>query len=114
MILTELAVDAGEFAARTGWVAKPEGMCKGPVCVPLPGGTSERLDATTLSERLGMAMVRDDDHDLWALGPATVTGKALTTAEMPELVLPDLRTSEAFDVASLRGHKVLLVAWASW
>jgi hypothetical protein len=114
VILTELEVDAGEFASRTGWVAKPEGMCKGPVCVPLPGGTSSPLDAKVLSQRLGMPLVADEEHGLFALGPASVTGRALTTADMPDLVLPDLRTGEAFDVASLRGQKVLLVAWASW
>ncbi len=36
MILQSLAVDAEEFAARTGWEAKPEGLCKGSVCVPAP------------------------------------------------------------------------------
>jgi hypothetical protein len=32
---------------------------------------------------------------------------------MPELVLRDF-DGDAFDLASLRGRKVVLIAWASW
>jgi hypothetical protein len=62
-----------------------------------------------------MPLVHDDDSDLWALGPESgVTGRALTTATAPSLTLPDLRTGDPFALESLRGQKVLLVAWASW
>ena len=118
MILTSLQVDGAGLEARTGWAIKPEGACKGEVCVPLPAGgraTGGTVDATALAERLGMPVVHDAAHGLWALGPETaVTGRALSTAEAPELVLPDLRTGEAFALSSLRGRKVVLVAWASW
>jgi len=60
-----------------------------------------------------MPLVRDDAVDLWALGPSTVGGKALADARAPSLVLPD-RAGNEFDVDSLRGQKVLLLAWASW
>ena len=86
--------------------------------MPLPdavrnaGGT---VDAPAFAERLGMPLVGDGDHGLWALGPATVpTGRALATAEAPELELPDLRTGEPFRLSSLRGQNVMLLAWASW
>ena len=46
MILDSLTVDPSDFAARTGWEAKPEGLCKGDRCVPVPGGTGAPLDAT--------------------------------------------------------------------
>ena len=111
MILTRETVDAHEFEARTGWAIKPEGACKGDVCVPLPSGP---LRVSVLSERLGMPVVRDDAHGLVALGPATVgSGRALTTAVAPELELPD-KDGNPFRLSSLLGQKVLLVAWASW
>ncbi len=111
MLLTSLAIDPAAFEARTGWAIKPEGACKGPVCVPLP---SAPIDAAGLSERLGMPLVHDEDAGLWALGPETaVTGRALTTADAPELELPDV-DGNPFKLSSLRGQKVLLVAWASW
>jgi peroxiredoxin len=37
----------------------------------------------------------------------------LTTATAPDLVLPDA-DGNPFHLSSLRGQKVLLVAWASW
>jgi hypothetical protein len=117
VILDDLVVDAGAFANRTGWVIKPEGACKGDVCVPLPPEArtpSDLLDVRVVADRLGMPIVGDDDHDLWALGPETAsTGKVLTTATAPDLVLPDV-DGNPFRLSTLLGQKVLLVAWASW
>lgn len=111
MILTSERVDAAELQRRTGWEVKPQGACKGDACVPLPAGP---LTAQTLAERLGMPLVHDDEHGLWALGPETaINGRALTTAQSPDLTLPDL-DGNPFSLGSLRGQKVLLVAWASW
>jgi hypothetical protein len=117
VILHDLAVDEHELAARTGWEIKTQGACKAEACVPLPPAAhlaGGRLDATVLSERLGMPLVADAAHGIWALGPETaVTGRALTSAVAPELVLPDA-DGNPFKLSSLRGQKVLLVAWASW
>jgi hypothetical protein len=115
VILDRLDLDADVFATQTGWEVKPEGACRGDVCVPLPAEANSggRLDITVVAERLRMPLVHDDDHDVWALGPASVTGRALTTAAAPELTLPDL-AGRPFSLSSLRGQKVLLVAWASW
>ena len=74
VILSELAVDAGAFETRTGWKLKPEGACKGDICVPMPDAVRRadgRLDAQVLADRLGMPLVSDEAHGVWALGPAT-------------------------------------------
>lgn len=117
MILDDLVVDAAEFEARTGWSAKPEGLCKGEICVPAKGvdAGEGRLDVSVLSEKLGMPIVHDSSRGVLALGPACL-GRSLDTAVAPELDLPDLRTgaSNRFSLSSLHGRKVLLVAWASW
>jgi hypothetical protein len=111
VILTSLDLDPAGFERRTGWALKPEGACKGDVCVPVPGERS--LDA--VAARLGMPLVEDAEHGLWSLGPeSAVTGRALTTAAVPAITLPDVLTGEPFSLSSLRGQKVLLVAWASW
>lgn len=109
MLVDTLDIDAEAFHAATGWEIKPEGACKGDVCVPLPDGFSLRHAA----DRLGMAIVHDDDHGLWAVGPESLGGRALVTADAPELVLDDLDGSE-FRLSSLRGQKVVLVAWAPY
>lgn len=114
MLLDSLDLTADAFADATGWVAKPEGMCKGDSCVPVPGaiGDDGRLDVAAVAERLGMALVEDEPTGVWALGPES-GGRALTTATAPEIVLPDI-DGNPFDLAAMHGRKVLLVAWASW
>jgi hypothetical protein len=112
MILTRLEVTSEELERRAGWKLEPEGACKGDRCVQLPRMDGGLLDARVLSERLGMALVHDPKHEMWALGPES-EGHALTSAELPEITLPD-RHGEPFSFESLRGTKILLVAWASW
>jgi hypothetical protein len=111
MILETLEIDAERFAAGTGWEIKPEGACKADLCVPL--GTTGGFDLAGVADRLGMALFRDEAEGLWALGPETLGGRALATAVAPELVLKDLAGDE-FRLSSLRGQKVVLVAWAPY
>jgi hypothetical protein len=115
MILESLDLDAEAFEAATGWAIKPQGACKGDVCVPLPSAARPdgKLDATALAARLGMPLVHDDGSGLFALGPETAGGRALTTAVAPDLALPDL-DGRVVRIADLRPLRVVLVAWASW
>jgi hypothetical protein len=112
VILTSLSLDETEFEARTGWAIKPQGACKAEMCVPLGGIDTRPLDVHALAQRLGMPLVRDDANDLWCLGPESI-GRALQSAEAPDLALPD-RNGDEFRLSSLRGQKVFLLAWASW
>ena len=111
MIVDSLDVSPEEFAAGTGWTIKPEGACKGEVCVPLD--RTAGFDVRATAERLRMALVRDDEAGVWALGPESLGDRALVTAEAPDLVLDDL-DGNPFRLSSLRGRKVLLVAWAPY
>jgi hypothetical protein len=115
VLLTSTTTDPAAFEDATGWAIKPEGACRGEVCVPLPDDVRADggLDVRVLAERLGMPVLRDEDHDVMALGPSTVVGHALESAVAPELELPDAH-GNPFRLSSLLGKKVLLVAWASW
>jgi hypothetical protein len=114
MILDTVRVPVGRFEDGTGWALKPEGACRGEVCVPLPAGVDgDVVDVAVVADRLGMPLVHDPDEGLWSLGPATLGGHVLPTAEAPELELPDL-DGNLFRLSSLRGTKVLLVAWAPY
>jgi hypothetical protein len=111
MIFETLDVTADEFARATGWEIKPEGACRDERCVPLPEmGAS--FDLRAAADALRMPIVRDDETGSIALGPES-GGRALTSARAPELRLRDWRGTE-FALSSLRGTKVMMVAWASW
>lgn len=115
MIISSPEVERDELRRRTGWEIKPQGACKGDVCVPLQGRLldGDTVDMEILAPLLGMPIVRDETHDLWAVGPES-GGRALASAEVPAIVLPDVRTGEPFALRSLLGRKVVLTAWASW
>lgn len=115
VLLTSTITDPDSFEDATGWAIKPQGACRGEVCVPLPGQARAEggIDVAVVAERLGMPVLRDDAHGLVALGPSTVVGRALESAVAPELELPDA-DGNPFRLSSLHGKKVLLVAWASW
>ncbi|HUS61675.1 MAG TPA: ResA-like WAxxUGC motif-containing protein, partial [Acidimicrobiales bacterium] len=71
------------------------------------------VDVAAVAERLGMPIVAEVEAGLWAVGPETLSGHALATAEAPELVLADLEGDE-FRLSSLRGQKVVIVSWAPY
>ena len=116
MIITDFeAVTVDAFADATGWDPKPQGLCRGEICVPAPGVRRDdgTIDVASAAERLGMPLVHDADAGVWALGPGTTSGRVLSTAVAPDPVLID-RHGNPFRLSSLHGRKVLLVAWASY
>jgi len=108
-------VTTAEFAAATGWDPKPQGLCRGEVCVPAPGARRDdgTVDVLAAADRLGMPVVRDDLHAITAVGPGSTSGRTLSTAVAPDPTLID-RDGAPFRLSSLHGRKVLLVAWASY
>lgn len=124
MILHDLTVPIAQFERGTGWQLKPEGACRGDVCIPLRDATPDAVadddhhsagtvDVAAVAEQMGLPLVHDADHDVWALGPWSGSGRALVSAEAPELVLPDLDGTD-FALSSLRGQKVLILSWAPY
>jgi hypothetical protein len=108
VIIDRLDVSAEEFQAATGWEVKPEGACKGEVCVPLDEGD---FDLPAAAARLGMEVV--SESGVWAIGPETLAGRTLATADASDFHLPDLDGNE-FHITALRGQKVLVVSWAPY
>lgn len=113
MILETLTIDRAAFEAGTGWQLKAEGACKGDVCIPLDPAPGKTMDVGTVAQQMGLPLVEEPEFGLWALGPESVGGRALTTAQAPDLRLPDLEGHE-FRLSSLRGQKVLVYAWAPY
>src|SRR5262245_1452159 len=115
MILDRLDPTLDEFARGTGWTLKPEGACREEVCIPLPRGARRadgRVDVRAAADALGMGLVGESAHGLFAPGPVS-GGRALSTAVGPDITLP-ARHGRPFSLASLRGTKVFMCAWASW
>ena len=114
MLISSPTVSRQAFEEGTGWVLAPEGACRGDVCIPLtdpPEG--DDVDVASIAGQMGLPLVRSERHGLAALGPSSVGARTLISAEAPELRLPDLDGNE-FTLSSLRGQKVLLLAWSPY
>ena len=107
MITDSAEVDPAEFERATGWALKPEGACRGDVCVILGGRMLPELAA-----RLQMPLGHDAEAGLWSLGPRV---ELLLEAggEAPDFELPDL-DGKLHRLAGERGRKVMILAWAPW
>ncbi len=110
MLVEDINMTAAEFQQVTDWEIKAEGACRGDVCVPLPDGD---FDAAAVLDRLGMAVVHEAELGLSAIGPETLSGRSLSSTDASDFCLPDL-DGRSFELASLAGEKVLLVAWAPY
>jgi len=113
MLLENLKVERDAFETGTGWQLKPEGACKGDVCIPLSSKPGQTVDVERIAREMGLPLVAEPASGLWALGPESIGARALTSAEAPDFSLPDLSGRE-FTLWSLRGQKVLLFAWAPY
>lgn len=107
-----------QIRAELGWELKPEGLCRGDVCMPvrdpdrLVGG--DGIDLEVLAEVLGRPLALDVDESAAALAEAPVErSAALASLEAPDFTLPDLQ-GRMHSLSQHRGKKVLLIAYASW
>jgi hypothetical protein len=115
-----LWLSSSELEAATGWSSRPEGFCRGTVCVPVPAGREreflrgDRIDATGLWRHLGQPLEHSEDGRTWVFGTgAADRAGALSSLEAPDFSLPD-RSGRRHSLSEHRGKKVLLVSWASW
>ncbi len=113
MLLKSLEITRSEFETGTGWQLKPEGACKGEVCIPLKTSPGDIINIEELAGDMNLPLASEPEQHIWALGPESIGGRALTTAEAPNLTLPDL-DGKRFELSSLRGKKVVVYAWAPY
>jgi hypothetical protein len=111
-------VDEESLEAATGWTLKPEGLCRGEVCVPVRerdalrvGG---RLDLAQVAAALDRPVVVDADEAVVVIGAErSARRRALRDLELPDLTLPDLEGTER-SLGEWRGRRKMLFVFASW
>jgi hypothetical protein len=113
-----LLVEPARLPDALGWELKPEGLCRGGVCVPVGDvaalSVEGRLDVAAVADALGCLSVVDTGAGMVAVAlPAEQRRQALDGLKAPDFTLPDL-DGTAHSLAEWRGRKKLLVAFANW
>ena len=120
----ELYIPQDEVAAATGFDIKPEGACRGGLCIPLDNSTEagffrkvddrDYFNVSKLAARLKQPVVVDREHKVWSFGPVPAAqASSLDSALAPDFALAD-REGKLVRLSDFRGKKVLLLTWASW
>ncbi len=115
-----LWLSAADAETATGWSLKPEGLCRGTVCIPAPPADRDayvRGGATNIAafwRRMDAPIGASAAGDIWALGePAETRAAELASLDAPDFALPDI-DGHVHRLSDYRGQKVFLATWASW
>ena len=114
-------VPLSDLPSATGWEVRPEGVCAGDTCVPLPAGESwsdaEAFNLSAFARHLGMAEAAEAAHAgegiVAFVSAGRPSGAGSGPVEAPDFTLPDL-DGNLHSLSDHRGKKVVLLTWASF
>jgi AhpC/TSA family len=119
----DLWIGSGDLCRATGFDLKPQGVCRGELCYPLPPPRRSELlrdqsgqswfNLTGFARLLGQPVAHDAAHSAWYFGVRPDQRPQLASLEAPDFTLPDL-DGKLHSLSDFRGKKVFLVTWASW
>jgi len=117
-----LWVTLADLKRATGFVIKPQGVCRDELCFPIPKARRSdflfKQKATTWFNLTEFArLLRQPtarEKDLWYFGPRPDEQNSFIGSLIaPNFKLPDMNGKQR-SLSDFRGKKVLLVTWASW
>jgi hypothetical protein len=119
----QLWIESSDLSRATRFELKPQGLCRGTLCYPLP--QSQQLEfvrdesdkswfnLAALAKLMGQPVAHDAGHSTWYFGVRADQRRQLASLEAPDFTLPDLNR-KLHSLSDFRGKKVFLVTWASW
>lgn len=120
----DLWVTLAELTRATGFVLKPQGVCREELCFPLPKhrkgdflaqrGKVTWFNLSEFARLLRQPVAYDEKLAAWSFGPRPEAQNSyLETFQAPNFTLSD-KNGKPHSLADFRGKKVLLITWASW
>jgi hypothetical protein len=118
----DLWVTLADLKRATGFVIKPQGVCRDELCFPIP---KARRSAFLLKQRSTTwfnlsefaRLLRQPvahEKEVWYFGPRADEQNAFIGSLIaPDFKLPDMNGKQ-HSLSDFRGKKVLLITWASW
>jgi len=120
----DLWVTLPELTRATGFVLKPQGVCRKELCFPLPKqrksdflaprGSVTWFNLSEFARLVKQPVAHDAKLATWYFGPRPeIQNSYLSNLEAPNFTLPD-KTGKLHSLSDFRGKKILLITWASW
>ena len=114
----EFAILVSDLEVATGWVLKPEGLCKGDICYPVrnAGELSDgvNIDLASFAKFTNQSIVFDRGYEVVALGDSAPTrAESMSSLNAPDFKLPDIHGKQV-SFSDFNRRKRLLLAWSSW
>jgi hypothetical protein len=116
--LLKMTIVLKDFEKTTGWVLKPEGLCKGDICYPVRNvselSDGVNIDLAMFAKLTNQSLVFDSEYEVAALGElASTRAKSMSTLDAPDFKLPDIHGKQ-ISFSDFNRRKRLLLAWSSW
>jgi hypothetical protein len=120
----DLWVTPADLTKATKFEIKPEGVCSGRLCFPIPkdredkfvkghGGAS-LFNFSEFARLLHLPAAYDAKSGVWFFGPRPEEQNGyLTSLVAPDFTLTDV-DGKKHSLSDFRGKKVLVITWASW
>ncbi len=120
----DLWITLTDLKTATGFVNKPQGVCRDELCFPLPKkrraqflqteGKMTWFNLTEFARLLKQPVAHDAEHATWYFGlRSDVQNSYTSNFKAPNFTLPD-KNGKLHSLSDFRGKKVLIVTWASW
>ena len=119
----QLWITAADLQRATHFEIKPQGVCRGALCFPLPKAKREQFlheregktwfNLSAFAELVSQPVAHDNALATWYFGLRGDQRQTLASLEAPDFTLPDM-SGKLHSLSDFRGKKVLLVTWASW
>jgi len=120
----DLWIATKDLTRATRFEIKPQGVCRGELCFPLPRTRKaefisrksgiNRFNLAEFARLIKQPFASDEKNGVWYFGSrAEEQNGFLSSLEAPDFTLPDLN-GKLHSLSTFRGKKVLLVTWASW
>jgi hypothetical protein len=114
----ECSILVSDLECATGWVLKPEGLCRGDACFPVRNvselSDGVNIDLAMFAKLTNQSLVFDSEYGVAALGElASTRAESMSTLDAPDFKLPDIHGKQV-SFSDFNRRKRLLLAWSSW
>jgi hypothetical protein len=119
----QLWITTADLQRTTHFELKPQGVCRGVLCFPLPKARHREFlrdqqgqawfNLTAFAHLVNQPVAHDEALATWYFGLRSDQRQELSSLAAPDFALPDM-TGKMHSLSDFRGKKVFLVTWASW